>query len=87
MDNSSDSNASEIALHAGLRLSRAKVPSELALTPSIDALKASDSKTAGRSAHKCLGTRRGRPRPSVEIPRTAATRYVTDVDCPVVGVV
>jgi hypothetical protein len=74
MDVSSDPNASELALDAGLRLGRAKVPSELALTPSIDALKASDSKTAGRSAHKCLGTRRQRPRPSVEIPRTAATR-------------
>ena len=87
MVSSSDPNASELALPAGLRLSRAKVPSELALTPSIDALKASDSKTAGRSAHKCLGTRRQRSRPSVEIPRTAATRCVTGVDWPAVGVV
>lgn len=87
MDSSSDPNASELALPAGLRLSRAKVPSELALTPSIDALKASDSKTAGRSAHKCLGMRKRRPWSSVEILRTAATRGVADVNCPAVGVV
>ena len=87
MDDSSGPNASELALHAGLRLSRAEVPSELALTPSIDALKASDSKTAGRSAHKCLGTRRRRLQLSVEMLRTAATRCVTGVDCPAVGVV
>lgn len=45
------------SLRAGLRLSRAKLQSAPPLAPSIHGSKASDSKAAGRSVHKCLGMR------------------------------